>query len=235
MHTRAPLSATLAAVYGGESESDMPEWAQRASGEPRMRRSDSLIRALADARAPTDVLHVLLDGRHSLDTTGSTLPKPALQLIDQIRSRTQQLDATEASEVTGRGTARGRNRSSGGRGPTRSSARVVRGFVGLRGRSARSTDGTGDDKVMKLAKRLQGLIHLAESRRDEARKQVRMAEASSAAQSEGQGGSGEGASQGDDQVSIDALIQEVLAAVNREIELRKERRQEDPEGRHGWW
>ena len=93
----------------------------------------------------------------------------------------------------------------------------------------------GDDKVMKLAKRLQGLIHLAEQRRDDARRQVRMAEDSSAAKGEGQGLGEDSQSQGDDQVSIDALIQEVLNVVNREVELRKERRQEDPDGRFGWW
>ena len=60
----------------------------------------------------------------------------------------------------------------------------------------------GDDKVMKLAKRLQGLIHLAEQRRDDARRQVRMAEDSSAAKSEGQGLGEDSQSQGDDQVSI---------------------------------
>jgi len=82
---------------------------------------------------------------------------------------------------------------------------------------------------MKLAKRLKGLVLLAENnRRDEARKQVRLAANEApkgAASAPGQGGD---ATAG----QLEALVQEVVQAVGRELEMRRERTQEESDG---WW
>jgi hypothetical protein len=106
-----------------------------------------------------------------------------------------------------------------------------------RSSGARRSTGIGDDRVMKLARKLESLVHLAEGigDRDAARRQVRMAEDSAAAKAEGQGGIGatEAGNRGR-QLDIEALGREVLEMVNRELETRRERRQEDPDG-HVWW
>jgi len=228
---RLGLGAALGHLDGAPT-AGIPVWARRATGAPLIGQplsggGDGLIKALSEARAPEEVVHVLMERSRGLDATGSSLPKPALRVIEQIRSQAQKAH-DDAESVSAAPSLRGE------RGPVRSSARVVRGFTGLRGPRARRRNGLGDDKVMKLAQKLQNLIHLAESRRDDARKQVRMAEDSAAAMSEAQAPEGQGSGQ-DEQASIDALIQEVLAAVNREFELRRERRQEEPDGRSNWW
>jgi hypothetical protein len=82
---------------------------------------------------------------------------------------------------------------------------------------------------MKLAKRLKGLVLLAEnSRRDEARKQVRLAANEAPKTSPSPSGKGGDASPG----QLEALIQEVVQAVGRELEMRRERTQEESDG---WW
>ena len=82
------------------------------------------------------------------------------------------------------------------------------------------------------------MIHLAEGTgdRDEARRHVRMAENSAAARAEGQGAApGSNKESGKNkQVDIESLITEVVQSVNRELALRRERRQEDPDG-GSWW
>jgi type II secretory pathway component PulM len=85
---------------------------------------------------------------------------------------------------------------------------------------------------MKLAGKLRSLIHLAEnqSRRDEARKHARLSADEApevrAADTQAEGAEASGA-------DVQALIQEVVSAVNREMELRRERRQED--NHEPWW
>ena len=116
---------------------------------------------------------------------------------------------------------------------------LLKAVRGLKKRQAsRRQSGVGDDRVMKLAQKLQSLIHLAEGTgdRDEARRHVRMAENSAAAKAEGQGAApGSNKESGKNkQVDIEALITEVVQSVNRELALRRERRQEDPDG-GSWW
>lgn len=95
----------------------------------------------------------------------------------------------------------------------------------------------GDDQVMKLAKKLQSLIHLAEGRRaqGDARSQVRMAEDSAAARGEGQASPGTAEGGHDSSIDIDSLIRQVVDASTGELDLRRERRQEDSDERGGWW
>jgi len=89
---------------------------------------------------------------------------------------------------------------------------------------------------MGLAKRLQQLIDMAEGQnRSGARREVRMAEDSAAARAEGQGASIAEESSEDATLDVTALTQEVTEAVQRELEMRQERRLEDPNGRSIWW
>ena len=77
---------------------------------------------------------------------------------------------------------------------------------------------------------------MAESQnRSGARQQVRMAEDSGAAKSEGQSAPTSAADAQDASADIDTLAREVTEQVTRELEMRRERRQEDPDGRSIWW
>lgn len=85
---------------------------------------------------------------------------------------------------------------------------------------------------MKLAGKLRSLIHLSEveNRQAEARAQARLsAEEAPSVQAAAPVGADPGASAGD----VEALIQEIVSAVNREMALRRERRQED--SHEPWW
>jgi len=104
-----------------------------------------------------------------------------------------------------------------------------------RGGSERSRS-DASDRVSKLAKRLQELIAMAENQnRGGARQEVRMAEDSAAARSEGQSAPTDAGDTGDQAADIDTLAREVTEQVTRELEMRRERRQEDPDGRSIWW
>ena len=92
------------------------------------------------------------------------------------------------------------------------------------------------DNVSKLAKRLQDLIAMAENQnRGGARQHVRMAEDSAAAKAEGAAAPTQAEDGRNVSADIDNLAREVTEHVTRELELRRERRQEDPDGRNIWW
>ena len=92
------------------------------------------------------------------------------------------------------------------------------------------------NKVTQLAKRLQELIAMAESQnRSGARQQVRMAEDSNAAKAEGQSAPTSADSGRDASADIDTLTRQVTEQVTHELQVRRERRQEDPDGRSIWW
>jgi len=99
---------------------------------------------------------------------------------------------------------------------------------------AAGSQGVGASNVMKLANKLMKLIHLAEnSRRDEARQQVRMADDTAEARAEG--GLGQ-ASTGitDENISLEALKEQVLQEVRHQLDLMQQR-QGDPDVGNGWW
>ena len=138
---------------------------------------------------------------------------------------------------SGRG-GRGRgSRQSGRSQAPRSTTRVVRGMTSLSPRS-QGAQGASSNQISKLARRLQSLIDTAEgigADRSSARRQVRMAENSAAAKAEGQGAVGEESKTRESQADIDALEREVLSAVTRELEMRRERRMEGGDERDWWW
>jgi hypothetical protein len=86
-----------------------------------------------------------------------------------------------------------------------------------------------DTRLMKLVRKLQSLIHLAEnSHLADAQRQVRMAEDSAAARAEGQAPIKEAtSSEGKRKLDIEAFGREVTEIVTKEIEHRRSRRMED--------
>ena len=62
-----------------------------------------------------------------------------------------------------------------------------------------------------------------------------MAEDSAAARAEGQAAADKGGKTRESQADIDALQREVLSAVTRELEMRRERRMEGGDERDWWW
>jgi len=161
----------------------------------------------------------------------SALAPPVVRLIERLRDEVvagEQESFTRYAPAGQFGRAR---RSSGG-------ARAIAGFQALpASAAATATDGMGVDRIERLARKLKQLVYLAnvEQNRAGAQQMVRMAEDSSEARAEGSAPPEEGAPGDDQKVDINALGQEVLGTVMREMELRKERRQEDGDGSSIWW
>jgi hypothetical protein len=237
---RSGFDATVGRVESGAIHRDMPIWAQRSTGRPRIKSGDDLVQQLAQAKAPEDVVQVLMDQGNASRSATSSLPQPVIQVIQQIKTeagraeqevvREQRIQSDTPSTETVRRRA---NRREG----VRSTTRVARGMTGLNPRG--NTGGQSSqamNRVTQLAKRLQELIAMAESQnRSGARQQVRMAEDSGAAKAEGQVAPTSAESGRDSSADIDTLAREVTEQVTRELEMRRERRQEDPDGRSIWW
>jgi len=241
------LDHTLDAVERGEIDGALPVWARRSAGEPLVRGSGGdLIAALAKADAPEEIIRVIVERGASLGAVAAALPRPMLQVIEHIRAEAQaerlldEAGGGDAADLAGSTLRQAASPSAGGSsggggGFSRSSVRVVRGFTNL-GRGAKAQDGLGMNKMTKLARKLQDLILLAENQqRDAARRQVRMAEDSVAARSEGQGSPAAPGASGNRQIDLEALFHEVLEGAMREMELRRERRQEEGDERNVWW
>ncbi|MGB0640604.1 MAG: hypothetical protein ACPGTU_14795, partial [Myxococcota bacterium] len=230
---RTGFSNTVEGIGAGQVHTGMPIWAHRSTGMPRIRGAEDLVTELARASAPSDVVEILMNKSDGMAKATSALPQPVIQVIQQLKTeatRTENELERERSEESTRERVRGR-------GGVRSTTRVARGMTGLspRGSSSKSAS-AGMDKVSKLAQRLQELIAMAESQnRSGARREVRMAEDSAAAKSEGQSAAGAPESGRDVSVDIETLAREVTEQVTRELEMRRERRQEDPDGRSIWW
>jgi hypothetical protein len=222
----ADLSDNLRLLSQGKSDETSPSWSDRAVGGTKIRASSELIRHLAQARDPEEIIRLIVDKGQDL-TRESTLAAPVVEVIQQMKSEAAKVE-TRGSESTPH---RGARSFSGTRGPSRA-ARRVRGFQTLRGPGAKSASGMGEDRVMKLAGKLRSLIHLAEveNRQSEARAQARLsADEAPSTQAAAPVDAPQGASDGD----VEALIQEIVSAVNREMSLRRERRQED--SHEPWW
>jgi hypothetical protein len=240
---RLPLAWTLEAVEAKSDNKALPGWARRSSGELLPRPSSAnqgLIAALARATDVEEVVRVIFERTNTPEPRLSRMPSPVIQVIQQLRKESaavEQASQPQSSQSERQMTA-ATTRTVRGPRKARSSARVVRGFTGLRPIStAQSASGVGDARVMKLAKKLRNLIHLAEHQgRDAARQGVRMAEDSSAARAEGQASptdpDGGGAKR---QIDIDALGREVLEEVQRLTEMRRERSLDGSKDQEFWW
>jgi hypothetical protein len=160
----------------------------------------------------------------------SALAPPVVRLIERLREEVVAVGQSPVSRYSPDGRVLRPRTSSG--------ARTISGFQALPASAAAATmDGVGADRIERLARKLQRLVYLANVQQDRAGAQqmVRMAEDSGEARAEGSEAAGEGAPGEDQKVDINALGQEVLGTVMREMELRKERRQEDGDGSSIWW
>lgn len=237
---RTGFDSTMGAVGTGQVHGSMPIWAQRSTGRPRIAGGDDLVQQLARAAAPEDVVSVLMNQSDSARRATSSLPQPVVQVIQQIRTEAARAEGEAQQAQRGERkmmeTETVRQRSQRRQG-VRSTTRVARGMTGINpgGSSARGSSASAD-RVSKLAMRLQELIAMAESQnRGGARQQVRMAEDSGAAKSEGQSAPTSAEDARDASADIDTLAREVTEQVTRELEMRRERRQEDQDGRSIWW
>ena len=195
-----------------------------------------LLKALARADSPEDVVKVILERGDRLSSLSGELPGPAARLVDrmaQLGRDVLEAIATQRVEATSTPT--------GGRSSRRSTkTRVLQPVKAgnIRNLSAKpsttSTQGLGAGKVTKLASKLMDLIHLAESERRvrDAQAQVRMAEDTVEARAEGTPSPEKAKEAG--KLNIKALQRDVLEAVLRELEMTKLRR-EDPDGGNIWW
>ncbi len=227
-------------VQSGVVHNNMPIWAQRSTGRPRISGTDDLVQQLASASAPEQVVQVLMDSGDAARRATSSLPQPVIQVIQQIKTEAARAEGEvvrearqERAEVaTETVRARANRRES-----ARSTTRVARTMTGLNPRGGSSSASSpAMNKVTQLAKRLQELIAMAENQnRSGARQQVRMAEDSGAAKAEGQAAPTSVETGRDASADVDTLTREVTEMVTRELEMRRERRQEDPDGRSIWW
>jgi hypothetical protein len=242
---RQPFEERLHGVAMGAPVATAPAWAARSDGAPRVRSPGGLFEALARATSAEEIVRVIYARSEGVRETPLAREAPVVQVIEQIRQEVRQEVRREqaATESVTRATRVDAPQTTTIRGnyvqPVQSTTRVNRGGVRGVGATARAVSaGGGDDRVTKLVKKLQGLIHLAEAegRLADARSQVRMAEDSASAKAEGQGPVGatkEGGEKGQKQ-DIDALGREVLEVVTRELEFRRSRRVEDHD-ESSWW
>jgi hypothetical protein len=243
---RAPLDQRLGRVSEGRSDG-ATGWIDRAEGSPRIASVSGMLGALARATTAEEIVRVIAaraePGLAAADAGRLPLDPAAAQVIAQVRdearrevaetvnlappeSRPSRLSAPEAATLRPAGSAWSEPQLGRGR-PRRAATAVTR---------ARPSTG-GDDKLSKLVRRLQDLIHLAEdqNRLAAARSEVRMAEDSAQARAEGQGGHAGGPEPvGNQKQDIEALGREVLEAVAKELELRRSRRMEDSD-ESVWW
>jgi hypothetical protein len=238
---RAPLDERLHGVAAGTPDGGSPSWAARSDGVPRVRSPGGLFEALARATSTEEIVRVIYARADGVRETPLAKEAPVVQVIEQIRQEVRREQAvtetaTRASRLDSPSTTTIRGTYVQ---PVKSTTRVNRGGVHGVNATARSVSaGSGDDRIMKLVKKLQGLIHLAEAegRLADARSQVRMAEDSAGARAEGQGPVGtskDGGEKGQKQ-DIEALGREVLEVVTRELEFRRSRRVEDHD-ESSWW
>ena len=205
-----------------------------------VRKSGSLLTALARARDPEDVVRAILERSDQVGVLGSVLPNSATRLVERIALAGQPSaadDTFQSTESVQGKSARGRTRASRRRSAQARTglrpSRVYRGSMSTPSGPSDSHQGMGANHVMKLAGKLMNLIHLAENERrmGEAQAHVRMAEDTDSARAEGSMEAD--AEHADAPVDITTLKKTVLDSVMREIELLQARR-EDPDGNQ-WW
>lgn len=235
------LGRTLGAVEDGHPGAELPIWAQRAAGGSRVNgNSGGLLETLARAKEPADVIRAIERGESSLRGGVSRIPAPVLRLLDEIRAEAGEVANVEAQAALEGATGQTVNTVSQERGTrargARATSRVYHGYTNLNPtRPSMGVDGLGPDRLMKLVRRLQQLIFLADGQRDDALRQVRLAEDSAAARSEGQAAPTQAGDSRSKQVDIEALAHDVLDKVHEIQESRGQRRLDDPDNRSVWW
>lgn len=212
----------------------------RDPAEPPVRRfgarGDALIRALARANRPEEVVRVIVERRVEATSLSRELDVPVGRIVRQIAEQGAVLRAgpSGARRPAANAWSRSRRRSIPRQllAPTRAHRTAP---TSVEPSAARQ--GVGDSRITRLAHKLMGLIHLVESdhRLAEAQQHVRMAADTDEARREAGHGAAPGGPEGADlEQDYEALRQDVLANVLRELELNRLRR-EDPDGHSIWW
>ena len=228
-----PLQWTLEALQLESNNSALPSWAKRASGKPQYASKaqsvdQAFVSQITNSSNLEDVVEAILDRSKTEFVGNATLAKSTVQAIERIRNESHR--ALETKLVAGAEKRIGAKRQ-------RSAKHSSLSFTGLKplsvGQAAQRE--RKDDKISKLAQKLENLVLLAEdNRRDEARQGVRMAEDSHSAVAEGKSG-GESQQSRDHSIDIDALAQEVLFAFEQEVALRKISSFDESSNTDVWW
>lgn len=232
----ADLGSTLHQVAQGTPDAAAPSWAARTSEQATgLRTVDSLVASLARATSVEEVVRVIVQ---RVEGSGVEIPavlsSPFNDVVQQLRNEAR----AEVDRALAEAPVTRPNRMAAPEAAPLQPARTRSFRHGGRsvGASAMAVDGVGNSRVMKLVRKLQGLIHLAEEERrlSDARRRVRMAEDSASARAEGQAPMGKGGSPAHQRhVDIESLSREVTEIVTREIEHRRSRRMEDSD-EFGW-
>jgi hypothetical protein len=193
-----------------------------------------IVRALSRASGTAELVRVLVERSAEAQVLARELPGPAGRVVQQIASmRTLPDEAVEmlsAPTVPSAGGGSGAVRRRLGRAST--SARTVHGGGGSGPSTTRSTEGAGAGRLMALSQKLMDLIHLAEVERKQgdAQRQVRRSDE----KVEGPvGGVAEDADAASG-VTLESLQRDVLEAVQRELELIRDRGEGGSNGGI-WW
>ena len=232
---------SLAGAGAPSDDEEQPAWAQRAvrgTAARRRRRPEGpgdetpqtvrtpirgdLFTALARASRPEDVVQVILERGRTLRSETRGLPDPAVRLVERIArvqeedGATRQPTAAPEGELLGRGRRAHRHAASS----AVSTTSLPRSAGGVAPATVR--------RVTSLADKLMELIHLAEVERrvTDAQRQARLA--ADTAEARAEAGHGDtGAGKPGAAPNLKQLESDVLAAVIRELDLMKIRRQED--------
>lgn len=223
----APVQETLRSAAERSGAPDL-EAVVGGAGDPVR----GLLVALARTRDPEQVLRIILEGAESLHLT--SLSAPVAELVAQVQGRLVAEDAHRAEPqgpaAVGLGEQRRPRRSQGTTRPRRSGWAAPSATALLRQATA------GPERIMKLVRRLQELIHLVEvkHRLMEARSQVRMASEPPPTPVKG-GGRETFLSEQRAAQDLEALTQEVASVINRELGHWKERRAGESEDSYDRW
>lgn len=185
----------------------------------------AMLHALARAGSPQQAAQVMVEHSAELGATRD-LPAPLAEVVQQIQQQVKHAARqAAASAPSARLVHQAQQRTQAE--PTLPSAltRLTRG-----GGSSESGE-VVSLATMRLIRRLQQLVHIAESDRRllEAQRRVRMAEDTSHARAEAASAPGTDAAGDAQPVDLDTLGREVLAAVTDKLASRNDRRLEDPD------
>ncbi len=186
----------------------------------------AMLHALARAGSPQEAARVVVDGAQDVAAVRA-LPAPLAEVVKQIQRQVQAATA-KAAVVTPSGRL-----SDQARARERSDQKLPSAALRL-GRGNDGQSGSGEVvslATMRLLRRLQQLVHIAEvdRRQLEAQRRVRMAEDSAHARAEGSATPGTDSAGEAQPVDLDTLGREVLAAVTDKLSTRNDRRLEDPD------
>jgi hypothetical protein len=229
----------------GRADDAAPDWVRRADGIPRVNSVNGLFDALARARDTEEVVRVLFLRADGLRDAPAAVSAPIQEVLRELRHEVAAADPARpveprvATETLRPPRTRAPEQQVLSQAPVRSrrgdgATTVTRPTAAWR---SAPVAGGREDRVTSLVRRLRDLIHLAEHARDEARRQVRMAEDTAEARAESGYGVGNRPSVGPDgneRVDIESLSREVLRVVSGELERRRERRTEDAD-ESVWW